>query len=53
MHAESASSNMRNLLTDIPANTKGRSAMRLTPEQLHQFERDGYLFFPALFKPSI
>ena len=26
--------------------------MKLTPEQLAQFERDGYLFFPALFKPE-
>ena len=24
--------------------------MRLTPEQLAAFDRDGYLFFPALFK---
>ena len=23
--------------------------MKLTPEQLHQFDRDGYLFFPSLF----
>jgi ectoine hydroxylase len=26
--------------------------MRLTPEQLAQFERDGYLFFPGLFTPD-
>ena len=26
--------------------------MRLTPEQHAQFERDGYLFFPALFSPE-
>ena len=26
--------------------------MRLTPEQLAQFDRDGYLFFPGLFKPE-
>jgi ectoine hydroxylase len=26
--------------------------MRLTPEQLEQFDRDGYLFFPALFSPE-
>ncbi len=25
---------------------------QLTPEQLAQFERDGYLFFPALFTPQ-
>ena len=23
--------------------------MKLTPEQLAQFDRDGYLFFPGLF----
>ena len=26
--------------------------MKLTPEQLEQFDRDGYLFFPAQFKPG-
>ncbi len=26
--------------------------MRLTPEQREQFDRDGYLFFPSLFKPQ-
>jgi ectoine hydroxylase len=26
--------------------------MKLTAEQLVQFERDGYLFFPSLFKPD-
>ena len=26
--------------------------MKLTPEQLAQFDRDGYLFFPGLFKPE-
>jgi ectoine hydroxylase len=26
--------------------------MRLTPRQLEQFDRDGYLFFPALFSPE-
>ena len=26
--------------------------MKLTPAQLEQFERDGYLFFPGLFKPE-
>ena len=26
--------------------------MRLSPEQLQHFERDGYLFFPSLFKPE-
>ena len=26
--------------------------MRLTPEQVAQFERDGYLFFPGLFSPE-
>ena len=26
--------------------------MKLTPEQLAQFERDGYLFFPGLFSPQ-
>jgi ectoine hydroxylase len=26
--------------------------MQLTPEQLQQFDRDGYLFFPGLFKPE-
>jgi len=26
--------------------------MRLDPEQLAQFERDGYLFFPGLFSPD-
>ena len=25
--------------------------MKLTPEQLAQFDRDGYLFFPSLFSP--
>ena len=26
--------------------------MKLTPAQLEQFERDGYLFFPGLFTPE-
>ncbi len=26
--------------------------MKLSPEQIAQFDRDGYLFFPALFKPE-
>ncbi|HEY4370761.1 MAG TPA: phytanoyl-CoA dioxygenase family protein [Burkholderiales bacterium] len=26
--------------------------MQLTPEQLKQFDEEGYLFFPGLFKPS-
>ena len=26
--------------------------MKLTPEQLAQFEREGYLFFPAMFSPA-
>ena len=26
--------------------------MKLTPEQLAQFDRDGYLFFPSLFSPD-
>jgi ectoine hydroxylase len=26
--------------------------MKLTPEQLEQFDRDGYLFFPSLFTPE-
>jgi len=26
--------------------------MKLTPEQVAQFERDGYLFFPSLFTPE-
>jgi ectoine hydroxylase len=26
--------------------------MKLTPEQVAQFERDGYLFFPSLFSPA-
>src|SRR5438093_10720461 len=26
--------------------------MRLSPQQLQHFERDGYLFFPSLFKPE-
>ncbi|MBA3624870.1 MAG: proline hydroxylase, partial [Methylibium sp.] len=26
--------------------------MKLTSAQLAQFERDGYLFFPSLFKPD-
>jgi ectoine hydroxylase len=26
--------------------------MKLTPEQLEQFDRDGYLFFPSLFSPQ-
>jgi ectoine hydroxylase len=26
--------------------------MKLTPEQLAQFDRDGYLFFPGLFSPE-
>jgi ectoine hydroxylase len=26
--------------------------MKLTPDQIERFERDGYLFFPGLFKPE-
>ena len=26
--------------------------MKLSPEQLQQFDRDGYLFFPSLFSPA-
>jgi len=26
--------------------------MQLTPAQLAQFEREGYLFFPGLFTPG-
>src|SRR5689334_14692831 len=26
--------------------------MKLTPEQIAAFDRDGYLFFPSLFKPA-
>ncbi len=26
--------------------------MRLTPEQIGRFERDGYLFFPSLFSSA-
>ena len=26
--------------------------MKLTPDQLAQFDRDGYLFFPGLFSPE-
>ena len=26
--------------------------MKLTPEQLKQFDDDGYLFFPGLFQPD-
>src|SRR5258705_9382621 len=26
--------------------------MKLTPEQIAAFDRDGYLFFPSLFKPE-
>ena len=26
--------------------------MKLSPAQVEQFERDGYLFFPGLFSPS-
>jgi ectoine hydroxylase len=26
--------------------------MRLTPQPLQAFDRDGYLFFPGLFKPD-
>ena len=26
--------------------------MKLTPQQLEQFDRDGYLFFPGLFSPA-
>ena len=26
--------------------------MKLTPQQLEQFDRDGYLFFPSLFTPE-
>ena len=26
--------------------------MKLSPEQLAQFDRDGYLFFPGLFTPQ-
>ena len=29
-----------------------RSAMKLTPQQLADFDRDGYLFFPSLFTPA-
>src|SRR5690606_30620626 len=28
------------------------TTMKLTSEQLAQFERDGYLFFPSLFSPE-
>src|SRR5437868_12082718 len=27
-------------------------AMKLSPEQLRQFDREGYLFFPSLFTPA-
>jgi ectoine hydroxylase len=27
-------------------------AMKLTPQQLQQFDREGYLFFPSLFTPA-
>ena len=26
--------------------------MKLTSQQLEQFDRDGYLFFPSLFTPA-
>jgi ectoine hydroxylase len=26
--------------------------MQLSPEQLQQFDREGYLFFPSLFRPE-
>jgi len=26
--------------------------MKLSPEEIARFERDGYLFFPSLFKPG-
>ena len=26
--------------------------MRLSPEEIARFDRDGYLFFPSLFKPD-
>ena len=26
--------------------------MKLSPHQIQQFERDGYLFFPSLFRPD-
>jgi hypothetical protein len=26
--------------------------MKLSPEQIAQFDRDGYLFFPSLFTPE-
>jgi ectoine hydroxylase len=26
--------------------------MRLSPQQLEQFDREGYLFFPSLFTPQ-
>src|SRR5437773_10689008 len=26
--------------------------MKLNPQQIQDFERDGYLFFPSLFKPE-
>jgi ectoine hydroxylase len=26
--------------------------MKLTPGQLEQFDREGYLFFPSLFTPA-
>ena len=26
--------------------------MKLTPDQIAQFDRDGYLFFPGLFTPQ-
>jgi ectoine hydroxylase len=25
--------------------------MKLTPQQIEEFDRDGYLFFPGLFNP--
>src|SRR5688572_23107405 len=32
--------------------SKGGTAMKLTPEQLKQFDDDGYLFFPNYFSPE-
>src|SRR6185295_5793633 len=34
------------------AGLPGGTAMRLSQEQAQQFDRDGYLFFPSLFRPE-
>src|SRR5438034_9908307 len=39
-------------LYSLPSSITGGNSMQLTQEQLEQFDRDGYLFFPSLFTPE-